>query len=120
MTGIIPWGPKIKEQKEIDDIVKSVVKMVKGFNDSDLSDKCIAPPGKGRIVEIIRTERAANVIDDYDSPNEALLVAQGLTRAARNKTESKYGSKIPRYCVYDDKGEYVGGDIILDELDSWN
>lgn len=76
-----------------------------------------APKGKFRIVGIDKFEMPRDdahwVVGDYDSKDEALQRARGMSQ-----NESKHStdpSIATVYYVYDENGSYLGGDIYKEE-----
>jgi hypothetical protein len=75
-----------------------------------------APPGKFRIVGIDKFEPPGEghfVVDDYDTAEEALEIARKMTRDASKDSTSPSIATV--YYVYNDKGQYLGGDIYNNE-----
>ncbi len=74
-----------------------------------------APKGKYRIIEVDKFEPPGehNVIGDYRSLKRALRKARNWTKKASKFSDSPDIATV--YYVYNDKGEYLGGNIYKGE-----
>lgn len=118
MADIISIDEKLEERERSRKFVESIIKMIKNFDENKLDEIKVAPPGKTRILEIISSEGQCEVIDDYDSHQQAIMMAEGMSREALRGKINRYDKNIPMYLAYNDQGEYVGGAVLFEELDS--
>jgi len=82
------------------------------FNDEHrekVANDRVAPKGKYRILCIDKFDHEHSVYSDYNSSEEALLIAKRKTENAAGSSSDSSIATV--YYVYDDQGKYLGGDI---------
>ncbi|MFH2025133.1 MAG: hypothetical protein ABIK30_04825 [bacterium] len=69
----------------------------------------LAPKGMFRILCVDKWDHEHSIYGDYSSREEALLIAKRNTENAAGRSSDSSIATV--YYVYDDQGNYLGGDI---------